>query len=122
MANEDDRLRPGMSFRVQIDVQGELFAVISETGVHWGADGAYVWSIVNGAAQKVPVRIVQRREGRVLIDGALENGDVIVVEGTQRMREGLAVSYDIQSLAGTPALAPVSDALAGRRNPEAVPN
>jgi RND family efflux transporter MFP subunit len=118
--NEDDSLRPGMSFRVRIDVQGELFAVVSETGVHWGADGAYVWSVAGGIAAKIPVRIVQRREGRVLIDGELKDGDVIVVEGTQRMRDGIPVSYDIQRLAGKPAIEPVSDSAIGANNPLAV--
>lgn len=115
--NEDDSLRPGMSFRARIDVQGELFAVISEIGVHWGADGAYVWSVVDGGAAKVPVRVVQRREGRVLVEGELKDGDVIVVEGTQRMREGIAVSYDIERLAGKPAIEPVSDSAIGTSNP-----
>ncbi len=114
--NEADMLRPGMSFRARIDVLGELFAVISETGVHWGADGAYVWSVVEGVAVKTPVRVVQRREGRVLVDGELKDGDVIVVEGTQRMREGIAVSYDIQRLAGKPVVEPVSDVTIGAGN------
>ncbi len=114
--NEADMLRPGMSFRARIDVLGELFAVISETGVHWGADGAYVWSVVEGVAVKTPVRVVQRREGRVLVDGELKDGDVIVVEGTQRMREGIAVSYDIQRLAGKPVVEPVSGVTIGSGN------
>jgi RND family efflux transporter MFP subunit len=116
VANEADMLRPGMSFRARIDVLGELFAVISETGVHWGADGAYVWSVAEGVAVKTPVRVVQRREGRVLVDGELKDGDVIVVEGTQRMREGIAVSYDIQRVAGKPVVEPVSDVTIGSRN------
>ena len=107
--NDNDALRPGMSFRVRIDVQGELYGVVSETGVQWGADGAFVWSVVNGQATRVPVQIVQRREGRVLVNGALAQGDIIVVEGTQRMRDGLPVSYDVQRLAGSPAAEPVSD-------------
>ena len=106
--NDSDALRPGMSFRVRIDVQGELYGVVSETGVQWGADGAYVWSVVNGAAVRVPVQIVQRREGRVLVDGPLVEGNVIVVEGTQRMRDGIAVSYEVQRLAGKPDIEPVS--------------
>ena len=106
--NDSDALRPGMSFRVRIDVQGELYGVVSETGVQWGADGAYVWSVVNGAAVRVPVQIVQRREGRVLVNGPLVEGNVIVVEGTQRMRDGIAVSYEVQRLAGKPDIEPVS--------------
>jgi len=112
VVNDDDLLRPGMSFRVRIDVQGELFAVVSETGVQWGADGAYVWSVVNGTAAKIPVEIVQRREGRILVKGGLADGDVIVVEGTQRMRNGIAVSYEVQRVAGQAAIELLSDAVA----------
>lgn len=92
--NPDDTLRPGMSFRVRVDVEGELYPVIAETGVQWGASGAYVWSIVDGVAKRVPVEIVQRRQGRVLVDGDLKNGDIIVVEGIQFMRDGTPVNYD----------------------------
>jgi RND family efflux transporter MFP subunit len=97
--NSDDALRPGMSFRVGLDVQGKKYAVVSETGLQWGADGAYVWSIVDGVAARVPVQVIERRDGRILIDGDLEIGDIIVVEGTQRMRDGTAVSHDTPKMA-----------------------
>jgi RND family efflux transporter MFP subunit len=105
--NADDRLRPGMSFRVSIDVQGPLYAVVSETAVLWGADGAYVWRIVDGTAVRAPVKVIQRREGRVLIDGEFDDNDVIVVEGTQRMRDGVLTDFDSARLvdggaSGTP--------------------
>lgn len=97
--NGDDALRPGMSFRVNVDVKGERHAVVPETGVQWGTGGAYVWSVVEGAATRVPVQVIQRREGRVLVDGDFGNDDIIVVEGTQRMRDGVEVSYDAERLA-----------------------
>lgn len=99
VANTDDLLRPGMSFRVAIDVQGERYAVVSETAVLWGADGAYTWKIVDGVAQRLPVRVVQRREGRVLIDGDFSGSEIIVVEGTQRMRDGVVTDFDATRLA-----------------------
>jgi membrane fusion protein, multidrug efflux system len=92
--NADDRLRPGMSFRVSIDVKGPRYAVVSETAVLWGADGAYVWRIVDGTALRAPVKVIQRRQGRVLIDGEFSENDVIVVEGTQRMRDGVLTDFD----------------------------
>ena len=107
--NDLDLLRPGMSFRVRIDVQGDLYAVVTETGLQWGADGAYVWTVVDGSAIRVPVQIVQRREGRVLIDGNLVDGAIIVVEGTQRMRDGIAVSHQIQRVATSGNAMPVLD-------------
>ncbi len=96
--NADDRLRPGMSFRVTAEVEGERYAVVGETAVLWGADGAYVWAVVDGAATRMPVKVIQRREGRVLVDGDLDADDIVVVEGTQNMRDGVAVDYDEERL------------------------
>lgn len=115
--NDSDLLRPGMSFRVRVDVLGELSAVVSETALQWGADGAYIWTIVDGAATKVPVQIVQRREGRILISGDLASGDVVVVEGTQRMRNGVPVIYEVEQMAEQSDGEPLSDAVIGARNP-----
>ena len=98
VGNDKDVLRPGMSFRVSVDVDGEQYPVVSETALQWGADGAYVWTIVDGQATRTPVEVVQRREGRILVEGDLDN-DVIVVEGTQRMRDGIAVEFDEARLA-----------------------
>ncbi len=109
--NEDDALRPGMSFRVAVDVEGESFPVVAETGVQWGADGAYVWSVVDGRADRKPARIVQRREGRVLLDADLDVGDIVVVEGIQRMRDGIGVAYDAPSLVDRARDAVAIDAL-----------
>ena len=100
VSNEADRLRPGMSFRVAANIDGELYPVVAETGVQWGADGAYVWSIVEGTATRIPVQVVQRREGRVLIKGDFSRGDIVVVEGIQRMQEGVSVTYDPPHVAG----------------------
>ena len=97
--NAEDRLRPGMSFRVTVDVEGELFAVVSEIALQWGAEGAYVWSVVDGAAVRVPVEVIQRREGRVLIDGDLPENASVVVEGTQSMRDGVPVRPQAERLA-----------------------
>lgn len=107
--NSEDRLRPGMSFRVTADVEGERYAVVSEVGLQWGADGAYVWTVVDSAARRAPVQIIQRREGRVLIDSDLSDGAVIIVEGTQNMREGLAVDHRIERVATGDNVLPIAD-------------
>jgi RND family efflux transporter MFP subunit len=98
--NESDALRPGMSFRVAMDLEGTPYPVIPETGVQWGADGAYIWSVVERRAHRVPVTIIQRQQGQVLVEADnLREGDLIIVEGVQRMREGIDVSYEPASLA-----------------------
>jgi len=89
--NPDDRLRPGMSFRVELELEGEVYPVVPEIAVQWGGDGAYVWTVEDGAAQRVAVSIVQRQSDLVLVEANLDEADRVVVEGIQRMREGLQV-------------------------------
>ncbi|HET6630589.1 MAG TPA: efflux RND transporter periplasmic adaptor subunit [Woeseiaceae bacterium] len=98
--NKDDELRPGMSFRVTMNLAGIPYPMIPETGLQWGAEGAYIWSVVDRRTHRVPVAIVQRQEGHVLVEApALDEGDLIVVEGIQRVRDGMEVTYDHPSLA-----------------------
>ena len=117
--NEADTLRPGMSFRVAADIDGELYPVIAETGVQWGADGAYVWAIKNGTATRIPVQVVQRREGRVLVKGDFQSDDIVVVEGIQRMQEGVSVTYDSPRVAGPIGAAIAVEMLQGVSAPDA---
>ncbi|HZD53341.1 MAG TPA: efflux RND transporter periplasmic adaptor subunit [Woeseiaceae bacterium] len=98
--NREDDLRPGMSFRVTMTLPGIPYPVVPETGVQWGADGAYIWSVADRRARRVPVSIVQRRQGQVLVEAPeLVEGDLIVVEGIQRLRDGIEVSFARPSLA-----------------------
>lgn len=90
--NSADRLRPGMSFSVSIELLGETYALVPEIAVQWGGDGPFVWVIRDGVAARVSVAIIQRDEGYTMIDGPLEDGEPVVVEGIQRMREGIAVA------------------------------
>jgi len=68
--------------------------VVPETAVQWGTDGAYIWQIIDGKAVRSYVQVVQRREGTVLIDVDIDEGTAVIVEGTQRIRDGAAVDYE----------------------------
>ena len=57
----------------------------------WGGDGPYLWVLDEGIARRVDVRLVGRRKGRVLVEGDLPAGTLVVAEGVQRMRPGLPV-------------------------------
>ena len=110
VSNGDDKFRPGMSFRVTAELEGELYPVVTETGLQWGADGAFVWSAVDDQAVRIPVQVVQRRQGRVLIDADIDSDAIVVVEGIQRMRNGVAVTYEPRFYGGRTS----ADAAAGR--------
>jgi len=92
--NPGDSLRPGMSFRVQLDLAGDPYPVMPEIAVQWGAEGSFVWAVDDGNARQVPVNIVQRQKGQVLVETSLPVGQLIVVEGIQRLRPGVSVMTD----------------------------
>ncbi|WP_369742250.1 efflux RND transporter periplasmic adaptor subunit [Pseudidiomarina sp. PP-1MA] len=92
MDNSNDQFRPGMSFRVALEMQGDSYAVVPEAALMWSADGAYVWLNKDGKATRVDVDIRQRLAGRALVDGALQLGDELVVEGVQALRPGQALN------------------------------
>ena len=81
-----------MSFAVTLDVLGRAYPLVPEISVRYGTDGAFVWVVRGEATARVPVRIVQRQEAAVLVDAELEDGELVVVEGIQRLRPGLPVS------------------------------
>jgi len=102
--NSEDRLRPGMSFRIVLTLEGRRYPVIPEVALQWGGDGAYVWSIQDGRAKRVEATIVQRSEGKILVDANLPEGTLVVAEGVQSMREGLLVrDLSEAAAAGEPA-------------------
>jgi multidrug efflux pump subunit AcrA (membrane-fusion protein) len=89
--NPNDMIRPGGSFQVQLAFMGEAYPIVREVAVLWSRDGAYLWRITEGRAEKVFVRLVRRDKGRVLVNGDLRRGDLIVVEGVQGLRLGQKV-------------------------------
>ncbi len=91
LSNTDDTLRPGMSFQVELAFINQAYPSIREVAVLWSRDGAYIWRISRDRAEKVFVKVVRRNEGQVLVDGPLEKGDLIVVEGVQSLRDGQKV-------------------------------
>lgn len=91
IANPADSLRAGMSFSIVMKFPGETYPAVSPLAILWGSDGAYVWQIQDGKAKRVPVRVIQRNTETVLIDAEIDNGDMVVTEGTQSVSEGGAV-------------------------------
>ncbi len=93
--NENQQFLPGMSFRVHIEVVGERFAAVPEAALLWGATGPYVWTSVDKKATRVDVKIEQRLSGRLLVSGPLNEGDILVVEGVQRLRAGQDLTFTL---------------------------
>ena len=91
ISNPDDLLRPGMSFAVQMAVKGQMLASVPEIALQWDREGSYVWMIRDGKAYRENVRVADRRQGRVFLDGKIKEGESVVVEGGLRLAEGVVV-------------------------------
>ena len=89
--NPGETIRPGTSFEVRLVFTGRSYPSIREVAVLWSRDGAYVWRVVGGRAEKVFVKVIRRDRGRILVDGPLQVGDLMVVEGVQGLRDGQLV-------------------------------
>nr|WP_136250548.1 efflux RND transporter periplasmic adaptor subunit [Ningiella ruwaisensis] len=88
LENEDDQYRPGMSFRVSLEVLGQRYVAIPEAALSWGSTGAYVWLADDNAAKRVDVQVQQRMRGRILVSGDLRDGEILIIEGIQGLRSG----------------------------------
>ncbi|HUS98682.1 MAG TPA: efflux RND transporter periplasmic adaptor subunit, partial [Hyphomicrobiaceae bacterium] len=91
--NGTDKLRPGMSFVVELNLPGKPYWKVPELALQFSQTGNHVWVVENGRARKVEVTLVKRLESAVLVDGAIPQGGLVVIEGVQRIRDGAKVEH-----------------------------
>jgi membrane fusion protein (multidrug efflux system) len=89
--NRDGRLRPGMFMTVQLVRPEGKALLIPEQAIVPEGDRKYVFAIRDGKAQRIPVQIGRRRPGEVEVLAGLSERDQIVVEGTQKVHDGVTV-------------------------------
>jgi RND family efflux transporter MFP subunit len=103
--NPDDVLRAGMSFNVVMRFPGDRYAAVNPLAVQWDGEGSFVWQIVDNKSVKTRVTIIQRNSDQILVEAPLKEGDVVAVEGLQRVREGGAVEVAGAPKAGSEEVA-----------------
>lgn len=101
IANADDTLRAGMSFQVAMRFPGDTYPSVNPLAIQWGTDGAFIWAVRDGKAQRTPVRIIQRNTENVLVEADIGEGDQVVTEGIHLVRDGAVLQ-----IAGAPAAPP----------------
>ena len=86
-------VKPGMSVVVTLSFGGEERLAIPALSIQWDRNGSYVWVIEEDVARRVPITVLERQSGQVLVSGeGLEKGKRVVVEGLQRLRDGAKVA------------------------------
>ncbi|WP_426614451.1 efflux RND transporter periplasmic adaptor subunit [Bradyrhizobium sp. McL0616] len=92
-ANPDHRLWPGqlVNARLLLELRKDALTVAG-SAVQQGPSGAYVYVVTSDqTAVLSPVHVAQISDGQALIDQGLKAGDVVVVDGQYRLKEGSRV-------------------------------
>jgi membrane fusion protein (multidrug efflux system) len=94
LPNADRSLRPGMLLTVQVLTTQHLALVVPESAVFQVQNRAYVYRVDDFVAHQQQVEIGGRHFGTAEVLSGLQEGDVIVVEGIVKLREGIKVRYE----------------------------
>ena len=91
LANEDGALRPGMFLSVSLSNDERAALMIPEEALTPEAERQFVFVVNDGKAERREVRIGGRSPGSVEVLAGLSAGERVIVEGTQKVRDGAAV-------------------------------
>ena len=86
--NADLALKPGMFLNVTLARDGHDALMVPEAALVPEQSRQFLFVIEEGRATRREVRIGGRQPGRVEIVSGLEVGEQVIVEGTQKVREG----------------------------------
>jgi multidrug efflux system membrane fusion protein len=93
-ANEDDRLFPNqfVNTRMLVDVMKNTL-VIPTTGVERGQQGTFVYVVTqDNVAKARPVTLGPVEGDQVAVISGVKEGEMVVTEGADRLRDGMAVA------------------------------
>jgi membrane fusion protein, multidrug efflux system len=91
--NQEQRLRPGMFANLDLTLKvREQAVLVPESAITISSDKASLYTIESGdTAQLKPVTTGLRTGGKVEITEGLNGGELVIVEGTQKLRPGAKV-------------------------------
>ena len=122
--NDRNLLFPNQFVNVHLlaDVKRNL-VIVPSSAIQRGPQGTYVYVVQNGNAAKIqPVTIAQTTANSVGLSAGLNAGDVVVVDGQDKLQDGSKVSPtpapnapNAQNAAGPPPSSPQSGANSKRR-------
>jgi membrane fusion protein (multidrug efflux system) len=122
LANDDGALKPGMFLNVSLANDEREALVIPEEALSPEAERQYVYVVTDGKVSRREVRIGGRQPGTVEIITGLSAGERVIVEGTQKVRDGAIVTATERTLDGFPddVNSKSHEASAGGGNPASI--
>jgi membrane fusion protein (multidrug efflux system) len=88
LPNPHGLLKPGMFLTVRLKEKRAPALMISEQALVPEEGRQYVYVVADGRAQKREITIGRRAPGKVEVVTGLKPGETVVVEGTQKVRDG----------------------------------
>jgi membrane fusion protein, multidrug efflux system len=98
--NADGVLRPGMFMTVALQGQPAPALLVPEAAIVPEQGSTYVFIVSADVVERRAVKLGKRRPGEVEVVTGLKEGERVVVEGTQNVREGSRV-HELQSAAAS---------------------
>jgi membrane fusion protein (multidrug efflux system) len=90
--NDDGLLKPGMFLNVHLSRGTADVLVVPEESLVPEQGDVFVYVVQDGKASKRRIQTGQRTVGNVQVTDGLQAGEVVVTEGTQKLRDGASVS------------------------------
>ncbi|HYJ39289.1 MAG TPA: efflux RND transporter periplasmic adaptor subunit [Steroidobacteraceae bacterium] len=103
LTNEDGALKPGMFLNVSLANDEREALVIPEEALTPEAERQFVFVVTDGKVSRREVRIGGRRPGSVEILAGVVAGERVIVEGTQKVRDGAMVQAAERASEADPA-------------------
>ncbi|MDH3956368.1 MAG: efflux RND transporter periplasmic adaptor subunit, partial [Desulfobacteraceae bacterium] len=92
LPNQDYKIKGGMEAMVTFNLATEIKALlVPKDAVVTAGDNRLVFTVNDGKASPVPVKIIGYYDGDVAVEGNLKPGDQIVIRGNERLRPGQPV-------------------------------
>lgn len=92
--NADDRLFPNQFVNARLKVNTlENVLIIPTSAVQRNNDGFFVYTVEDGKTRIKTVTIAHGADADSVVDSGLAAGDIVVIDGVDRLRDGMAVTY-----------------------------
>jgi len=104
LPNPKGIMKPGMFMTAKISATSSQALLVPEGAIVPEQGKSYVFVVKDGIASKREVTLGRRKPGSVQISEGLSAGDRVIVEGTQKVRDGIQV-VEVDSGGGTSSVA-----------------
>lgn len=89
--NAEGKLRPGLLVRVTVKGPDREAVMVPESAILQRAGGAVLYTLADGKAVEVKVRLGKRQEGKVEVLEGVKAGDEVVTAGNAQLTNGAKV-------------------------------